>query len=230
MDMVELKRISDEYDEAQKNWNLSSKRVFHEAFTEILSKKEELEQKNNKEELDELYEVFKEWVGKVGKAWNVKRSVPDECREDFCLHLWKNLAAIKAGIYDFLKNACEMTKMNEETQKETKKHAYSYESKVCFVIAPEEYKLIYDSYNLENMKTILDSMNSKKTSYAKITKDAAAFKKYAAKCIEKYKSDIDSCLAKYREQCHDELFSQNRQEGFYFMADYLLWSGKVVKK
>lgn len=216
MDMVELKRISDEYDEAQKNWNLSSKRIFHEAFTEILSKKEELEQKNNKEELDELYEAFKKWVGEVGKAWNVKRSVPDECWEDFCLHLWKNLAAIKAGTYDFLENACEMTIKDEKTRKETKKHAYSYESKVCFVIAPEEYKLIYDSYNLENMKIILDKWNSKKTSYAKLKENAGSFKDYAKDCIEKYKSDIDSCLGKESPE-------------YYFMADYLLWSGKAAR-
>ena len=66
---------------------------------------------------------------------NVIRTVEKENQKDFCKNLWDNRKKIQNGTYS--------------GWAESHYDAYSYESKVCFLINPQYYKLIYDSNNKE---------------------------------------------------------------------------------
>lgn len=57
--------------------------------------------------------------------------------DDFCKNLWDNRKNIQNGTYS--------------GWAESPYKAYSYESKVCFLINPQYYKLIYDSNNKETL-------------------------------------------------------------------------------
>ena len=191
MDERTIEEIDADYDNALETWNLTSKRIFHEAFTKVLK--------------DGDYNEFVKWVGRVGDAWHVNRTVPDKGenkgnKEKFCKHLWENVPKIKGGKYKYWSNennngdACVLKKGKITTS------AYSYESKICFLIAPEKYKLI----NRENMKTLL-----------KTDEDYT---------YEEFDNNIDKCL---------EEMDSNYKEGttdpeYYFKADYQLWSGKAI--
>lgn len=75
------------------------------------------------------YESFKDCVLNLGTEWNVIRTVEKENQKDFCKNLWDNRKNIQNGTY------------NGWTGEP------SYKSKVCFLINPQYYKLIYDSKN-----------------------------------------------------------------------------------
>ena len=73
--------------------------------------------------------LFIEIVKFVGREWSVLRSVKKGKIDEFCKNLWKNRKKIQSGKYEWNKSDY---------------NAYSYESKICFLIKPECYKLIYD--------------------------------------------------------------------------------------
>lgn len=79
------------------------------------------------------YESFKDCVLNLGIEWHVIRTVKKVKREDFYKNLWDNRKKIQNGTYS--------------GWAESPYDAYSYESKVCFLINPQYYKLIYDSKN-----------------------------------------------------------------------------------
>ena len=75
------------------------------------------------------YESFKDCVLNLGIEWHVIRTVKKVKREDFYKNLWDNRKNIQNGTYNWWTGAP------------------SYKSKVCFLINPQYYKLIYDSKN-----------------------------------------------------------------------------------
>ena len=75
------------------------------------------------------YESFKECVLNLGIEWHVIRTVKKVKREDFYKNLWDNRKKIQNGTYNWWTGAPR------------------YKSKVCFLINPQYYKLIYDSKN-----------------------------------------------------------------------------------
>lgn len=75
------------------------------------------------------YKSFRDCVLNLGIEWHVIRTVKKVKREDFCKNLWDNRKKIQNGTYNWWTGAP------------------SYESKVCFLINPQYYKLIYDSNN-----------------------------------------------------------------------------------
>lgn len=79
------------------------------------------------------YESFKDCVLNLGTEWNVIRTVEKENQKDFCKNLWDNRKNIQNGTYNWWTGAP------------------SYKSKVCFLINPQYYKLIYDSNNKETL-------------------------------------------------------------------------------
>lgn len=81
----------------------------------------------------DAYESFKDCVLNLGIEWHVIRTVKKVKREDFCKNLWNNRKNIQNGTYNWWTGAP------------------SYESKVCFLINPQYYKLIYDSNNKETL-------------------------------------------------------------------------------
>lgn len=80
---------------------------------------------------------FKKCVFSIGKEWHVIRTVEKLEQEEFADNLWENRDKIKSGTY------------NEWST--SKYDAYSYESKVCFLINPIYYKIIYDRNNKKSL-------------------------------------------------------------------------------
>ena len=76
--------------------------------------------------------AFKKCVEQIGKDWHVSRTVENEEKKEFREDLWKNKEAILSNKYEWNKSQYS---------------AYSYESKICFLLNPVYYKLIYDERN-----------------------------------------------------------------------------------
>ena len=80
-------------------------------------------------------QAFKSCVEQIGKDWGVCRNVETVNKDAFGEALWNKREAILSGAYDGWENS--------------KYSAYSYESKVCFLLNPLHYKVIYDSRTKE---------------------------------------------------------------------------------
>lgn len=105
----------------EKEFNISAKNIYRKWLMEAIEKNE--------------YESFRDCILNLGTEWNVIRTVEKENQKDFCKNLWNNRKNIQNGTYS--------------GWAESHYDAYSYESKVCFLINPQYYKLIYDSNNKE---------------------------------------------------------------------------------
>lgn len=103
----------------KKEFNLLAKNIYRNWLLDTI---------NNKD-----FEAFKDCVLNLGTEWHVIRTVEKDNQEEFINNLWNNVENIKNGIYDEWKNSIF--------------DAYSYESKVCFLINPQHYKIIYDNNN-----------------------------------------------------------------------------------
>ena len=89
-------------------------------------------------------EAFKKCVEQIGKDWHVSRTVENEEKEEFREDLWKNKEAILSNKYEWNKSQYS---------------AYSYESKICFLLNPVYYKLIYDERNKAALTEFYKSIN-----------------------------------------------------------------------
>ena len=89
-------------------------------------------------------EAFKKCVEQIGKDWHVSRTVETEEKEEFREDLWKNKEAILSNKYEWNKSQY---------------NAYSYESKICFLLNPVYYKLIYDGLNKAALTEFYKSIN-----------------------------------------------------------------------
>ena len=88
--------------------------------------------------------AFKKCVEQIGKDWHVSRTVETEEKEEFREDLWKNKEAILSNKYEWNKSQYS---------------AYSYESKICFLLNPVYYKLIYDGLNKKALTEFYKSIN-----------------------------------------------------------------------
>ncbi len=103
----------------KREFNISAKIIYREWLMEAI-------------EHDD-YKSFRDCVLNLGTEWHVIRTVEKDNQDDFCKNLWDNRKKIQNGTYS--------------GWAESPYDAYSYESKVCFLINPQYYKLIYDSNN-----------------------------------------------------------------------------------
>ena len=88
--------------------------------------------------------AFKTLVEQIGKDWHVSRTVENEQKKEFREDLWKNKEAILSNKYEWNKSLYS---------------AYSYESKICFLLNPVYYKLIYDGLNKAALTEFYKSIN-----------------------------------------------------------------------
>ena len=88
--------------------------------------------------------AFKKCVEQIGKDWHVSRTVENEEKKEFREDLWKNKEAILSNKYEWNKSQYS---------------AYSYESKICFLLNPVYYKLIYDERNKKALIEFYKSIN-----------------------------------------------------------------------
>ena len=122
--------MSDEMICLEEEANVAVKHVFRAELLNAIAK-------NDKE-------AFKKCVEQIGKDWHVSRTVETEEKEEFREDLWKNKEAILSNKYEWNKSQY---------------NAYSYESKICFLLNPVYYKLIYDGLNKAALTEFYKSIN-----------------------------------------------------------------------
>jgi hypothetical protein len=118
----------------KKELNLKQKEKFREWLKKAIDKEDR--------------DRFEEAIKIIGKEWHVFR-IKGDYFEKFVNILWKNKEDIREGKYClWSSNFFWIDKNGKE------KHPYSYESKICFLINPEHYKLIYDDNNKTQLKKV----------------------------------------------------------------------------
>lgn len=122
--------MSDEMICLEEEANVAVKHVFRAELLNAIAK-------NDKE-------AFKKCVEQIGKDWHVSRTVETEEKEEFREDLWKNKEAILSNKYEWNKSQYS---------------AYSYESKICFLLNPVYYKLIYDGLNKKALTEFYKSIH-----------------------------------------------------------------------
>ena len=122
--------MSDEMICLEEEANVAVKHVFRAELLNAIAK-------NDKD-------AFKKCVEQIGKDWHVSRTVENEEKEEFREDLWKNKEAILSNKYEWNK---------------PQYNAYSYESKICFLLNPVYYKLIYDGLNKAALTEFYKSIN-----------------------------------------------------------------------
>ena len=137
--------------------------------------------------------AFKKCVEQIGKDWHVSRTVENEEKKEFREDLWKNKEAILSNKYEWNKSQYS---------------AYSYESKICFLLNPVYYKLIYDERNKKALIEFYKSINDTR----KVDKETWQ------ETVEHYYSKILSFSPK----------DETDIDGI-FRKDFKLWAKDTVK-
>jgi hypothetical protein len=107
-----------EYKSLYEEFNIETKKMYHKWFNKYIGNKD----------------AFKNAVIAMGNTYGVLRTLPRINREAFFKDIWDNREKIKSGEYDW-------------TKKIEGRHFWSYLSKVCYLVNPEKYKIIYDDNN-----------------------------------------------------------------------------------
>jgi len=125
-----------EYESLQEELNIEQKKMFKKWLLETIDNENE----------------FKKVVKLIGKAWSVARSLKgagtiEEKYENVSSNLWnnRNLILGKKGsknCYD------DWNKPLKDLR------VYSYQSKICFLMNPQYYGIIYDSQNTAELKRL----------------------------------------------------------------------------
>ena len=123
--------ITNDYIALSKELNITEKHLLRKALLKALK--------------EDKKDFFYNCVEHIGTAWHVTRTVGTEEKDDFIESLWNHRAEIQSGDYEWNKSEYE---------------AYSYESKVCFLINPVHYKLIYDSQNRVALKAVYTDLKN----------------------------------------------------------------------
>ena len=171
--------MSDEMICLEEEANIAVKHVFRAELLNAIAK-------NDKE-------AFKKCVEQIGKDWHVSRTVENEEKKEFREDLWKNKEAILSNKYEWNKSLYS---------------AYSYESKICFLLNPVYYKLIYDGLNKKALTEFYKSINDTR----KVDKETWQ------ETVEHYYSKILSFSPK-DETDIDRIFRE----------DFKLWAKDTVK-
>ena len=160
--------MSDEMICLEEEANVAVKHVFRAELLNAIAK-------NDKE-------AFKKCVEQIGKDWHVSRTVENEEKKEFREDLWKNKEAILSNKYEWNKSLYS---------------AYSYESKICFLLNPVYYKLIYDGLNKKALTEFYKSINDTR----KVNKETwqETVEHYYSKALSfspKDETDIDGIFRK----------------------------------
>lgn len=141
------------------------------------------------------YESFKDCVLNLGIEWHVIRTVKKVKWEDFYKNLWDNRKNIQNGTYNWWTGAP------------------SYKSKVCFLINPQYYKLIYDSRNR-------DALNKKNCKPANWQNAADKYYEEHKEKFHKLEKDVNKYYEKYKK----EFLKSEKDVLKIFEIDYYLWN------
>lgn len=162
------------YKSLYEEFNIETKKMYHKWFNKYIK--------------DEDKESFKNAVIAMGNTYGVLRTLPRINREAFFKDIWDNRKKIKSGEYDW-------------TKKIEGRHFWSYLSKVCYLVSPEKYKIIYD----DNNRIRLNELYPEKSWNP-----------------ENWQENIDKIFDDLVNKYQVELKNCNSLE-YYFYLDFLLW-------
>lgn len=177
----------------KRTFNIETKKFFHNLLIEAIEKGDE--------------EKFDWCLRKIRTEWHVARTVPVEQLNDFIKYMWKNRNEIKRGTYHYWESdkykSLEINKGNNKYFVSISRPC-SYESKICFVISPDKYYLIYDENNKKALKALKDKRyKNKDVSIEHFNETAEDYITNIAKPKETDKKTIEEA---------------------YFEVDYELWA------
>lgn len=166
----------------EKKFNISAKKIYRKWLMEAIERDDS--------------ESFKDCILNLGTEWHVIRTVEKAKRDNFYKNLWDNRKNIQNGTYS--------------GWTESHYDAYSYKSKVCFLINPQYYKLIYDSKN----RDAINEENFKPANWQDVVD------KYYEKEFHKLEEVVD----KYYEKDKKEFLKSEKDVLKIFEIDYYLWN------
>lgn len=164
-----------EYESLGEEFNIETKKMYHKWFNKYI--------KDGKE-------AFENAVIAMGNTYGVLRTLPKKYRKAFFKDIWKYKDEIKKGNYDW-------------TKKIEKRHFYSYLSKVCYLISPEKYKIIYDTNNEKRLKELYPERSWNPNNWQEN--------------IDEIFGDLDK---KFKGKL--KTYEEDSPE-YYFCLDFLLW-------
>lgn len=184
---IETKKMNKEYESLDEEFNIETKKMYHRWFNKYIE--------------DGKKDAFKNAVIAMGKTYNVLRTLPkqeenelNDIRENFFEDIWNNIPEIKNGNYDWAKKI-----------KEAEQNFYSYLSKVCYLISPEKYKIIYDSNNKKRLRKLY---KKNKLNWEP----------------ENWQKNIDEIFDDLIDKFQGELKTYKLgSPEYYFRLDFLLW-------
>lgn len=195
---MEKRKMTEEEKKAQKKecenaWkkgmsNIETKIFFNEWLNKAIDKDNE--------------DLFEWCLKKIGTEWHVSRTVPEEQLDDFIKYMWNNKEKIKEGAYHYWEaDEYKSLKINKENRYFfAVSRPCSFESKICFLINPQKYFLIYDGNNRNALK-------------AKGYKDKDV-------TIENFNETAKEYMKKQNPKTEED----------YFKEDYKLWSSQDKSK
>lgn len=145
-------------------------------------------------------DLFKNCVEQIGKDWHVSRTVKKVDRQVFYEDVWRSREDILSNKYEWNKS---------------KYNAYSYESKICFLINPLYYKVIYDSQNSEALAQYYERIDR-----SKWQKSVEQYYSETLHFAPQKESDIDRI---FREDF--KLWASGKEKIWRFIED-----GKIIYK
>lgn len=169
----------------KREFNISAKIIYREWLMEAIK--------------NDDYKSFRDCVLNLGTEWHVIRTVEKDNQDDFCKNLWDNRKKIQNGTYS--------------DWAESPYDAYNYESKVCFLINPQYYKLIYDSNNQSALHKITGEWFT-----------PANWQDVVDKYYEKEFHKLEEVVDKYYEKDKKEFLKLEKDVEKIFEIDYYLWN------
>ena len=166
------------YISLDEEFNIETKKMYHKWFNKYIE--------------GGVKEAFKNAVIAMGNTYGVLRTLPKINREAFFNDIWANREEIKSGNYDW-------------TQEIEGRHFWSYLSKVCYLIKPEKYKIIYDTNNEKRLKELYPERSWNPNNWQDNIKD----KKIFDDLVNKYQVELEN----YEDDSPE----------YYFCLDFLLW-------
>ena len=168
-----------EYTSLDEEFNIETKKMYHKWFNKYIKAGNE--------------DAFKNAVIAMGNTYHVLRTLPKKYRKAFFEDIWKYKEEIKKGNYAWWSKEIEG------------QYFYSYLSKVCYLISPEKYKIIYDKNNRIRLNELY--------------RENELIWEH-----ENWQKNIDEIFGDLVEKFHGELENyEDDSPEYYFCLDFLLW-------
>lgn len=128
-----------------------SLKILNNLTTKSFYRKALVEDKNHNDRKAWIDDVWK-----IGKEWNALHLWDDETSDAVAKYLWTNLNKILDGSFKIGVHAYPYSHGVKNKQTKVKEAVMPvFESKICFLLNPSAYKLVFDSRNRKSIKELV---------------------------------------------------------------------------